>query len=53
MCDTDVTQLDSGNYTCEIRGPYSTILGQSTHYLFIRGQCNSTTNGVLSRPIPL
>ena len=33
----DVTQLDSGNYTCEIRGPYSAVLGQTTHYLFVRG----------------
>ena len=35
---SDVTQVDSGNYTCEIRGPYSSILGQSTHYLFVRGE---------------
>jgi len=36
-CLTDVTQFDSGNYTCEIRGPYSSILGQSNHHLFVRG----------------
>jgi len=33
----DVIQEDSGNYTCEIRGPHSAILAQVTHYLFVRG----------------
>jgi len=33
----DVSQQDSGNYTCEVRGPQSTLLGHVTHYLFVRG----------------
>ena len=33
----DVSQEDSGNYTCEVRGPQSTLLGHVTHYLFVRG----------------
>jgi hypothetical protein len=39
----DVSQVDSGNYTCEIRGPYSSILGQSTHYLYVRAPVQSVT----------
>jgi len=37
----DVSQEDSGNYTCEVRGPQSTLLGHVTHYLFVRGIINS------------
>jgi len=37
LCDADVSQQDSGNYTCEVRGPQSTLLGHVTHYLFVRG----------------
>jgi len=33
----DVTQGDSGNYTCEVDGPQNTILGQTTHYVYVRG----------------
>ena len=36
-CCVDVSQEDSGNYTCEVRGPQSTLLGHVTHYLFVRG----------------
>jgi len=34
---TDVSLEDSGNYTCEINGPLNSLLGQVTHYLFVRG----------------
>ena len=34
----DISLEDSGNYTCEVRGPQSTILGQVTHQLFVRGK---------------
>jgi len=37
LCCKDVSQEDSGNYTCEVRGPQSTLLGHVTHYLFVRG----------------
>ena len=37
VVDADVSQRDSGNYTCEVRGPQSTLLGHVTHYLFVRG----------------
>ena len=41
----DVSQEDSGNYTCEVRGPQSTLLGHVTHYLFVRGiVCGMLTN---------
>lgn len=33
----DVAKEDSGNYTCEIRGPQSVLLGQVTHQIFVRG----------------
>jgi len=32
-----VSEEDSGNYTCELRGPQSQVLRQLTHYLFVRG----------------
>jgi len=34
----DLSLEDSGNYTCEVRGPKANILGSVTHYLFIRGK---------------
>ena len=33
---SDTTLEDSGNYTCEIRGPGSAVLAKVTHYLFIK-----------------
>lgn len=33
-----VTQEDSGNYTCEVRGPHSVIHGQVTHFVLVRGK---------------
>jgi len=30
---------DSGNYTCEIRGPLSVTLSSVTHQLYVRGTC--------------
>jgi len=32
-----VVDEDTGNYTCELRGPQSQVLRQITHYLFVRG----------------
>ena len=32
-----VVDEDTGNYTCELRGPESQVLRQVTHYLFVRG----------------
>ena len=38
MCVTsDVVQQDSGNYTCEVRGPQSVVLGHVTHFILVRG----------------
>jgi len=37
MWCTDVTQGDSGNYTCQVEGPQNTILGQTTHFVYVRG----------------
>jgi len=34
----DVSQEDSGNYSCEVRGPQSALLGHVTHYVFVRGE---------------
>ena len=34
---TDVRQEDSGNYTCEVRGPQSVVLGHVTHFILVRG----------------
>ena len=33
----DVTHGDSGNYTCDVEGPQNKILGQTTHYVYVRG----------------
>jgi len=33
----DVIRGDSGNYTCQVEGPQNTILGQTTHYVYVRG----------------
>jgi len=33
----DLSLEDSGNYTCEVRGPKSSIMASVTHYIFIRG----------------
>ena len=37
LCFIDVTRQDSGNYTCEIRGPRWTLLGLVTHQVFVKG----------------
>ena len=34
----DVVVEDSGNYTCEIRGPMSMALAHVTHQLYVRGR---------------
>ena len=36
--NTDLSLEDSGNYTCEVRGPKSSIMAAVTHYIFIRGR---------------
>ena len=35
---SDLIPEDSGNYTCEIRGPRSAILGKVTHNVYVRGK---------------
>jgi len=35
--NADLSLEDSGNYTCEVRGPKSSIMAAVTHYIFIRG----------------
>jgi len=35
---TGVVQQDSGNYTCEVRGPQSIVLGHVTHFILVRGR---------------
>ena len=34
---SEVTQADSGNYTCEVRAPQSKVIGRITHYVYVRG----------------
>ena len=34
----DLALEDSGNYTCEVRGKRSSLLGVVTHYIFVRGK---------------
>jgi len=36
MLCVDVVYEDSGNYTCEVRGPESTVLHNVTHYVYVR-----------------
>lgn len=36
--NADLTIEDSGNYTCEVRGPNSAVLASVVHRLFVRGQ---------------
>ncbi|KAK2160954.1 hypothetical protein LSH36_124g07015 [Paralvinella palmiformis] len=38
---TDVVPEDSGNYSCEVRGPASVILSTVTHYVFVRAPVES------------
>jgi len=33
-----MTREDSGNYSCEVRGPNSVLLANVTHQVFVRGQ---------------
>ena len=35
---SDMTREDSGNYSCEVRGPHSVLLANVTHQVFVRGQ---------------
>jgi len=37
VVSVDLSLEDSGNYTCEVRGPRANTLGDVTHYIFIRG----------------
>ena len=34
----DISQEDSSNYTCEVRGPHSVVLGQVTYVVSVRGK---------------
>jgi len=45
----DVTQGDSGNYTCEVDGPQNTILGQTTHFVYVRGE-SCTRHVIMYQP---
>jgi len=39
LCSTtDVAHEDSGNYTCEVRGPHSIVLRRVTHSLYVRSK---------------
>ncbi|ELU08171.1 hypothetical protein CAPTEDRAFT_208892 [Capitella teleta] len=33
---SDISLQDSGNYSCVIRGPGNDVIGQVTHYIFVR-----------------
>jgi len=46
----DVTQGDSGNYTCEVDGPQNTILGQTTHFVYVRGE-SCTRHVIMYQPL--
>jgi len=37
-CLTGMRREDSGNYSCEIRGPHSVLLANVTHQVFVRGR---------------
>ena len=34
----ELTLEDYGNYTCEVRGPETTVLAAMTHYVYVRGK---------------
>jgi len=36
LVDADIVEEDSGNYTCEVRGPQSKVLRNVTHYVYVR-----------------
>lgn len=38
---TDIFNEDSGNYTCEVRGPQSVVLGVVTHFLYVKAGVES------------
>jgi hypothetical protein len=42
---TEIAAEDSGNYTCEVNGPLNTLLGVSTHCLYVRGTVVLSTSG--------
>jgi hypothetical protein len=53
---TDVTLEDSGNYTCEVRGPHSVVLRRVTHSLYVRSKhfyssvlCDDYANDTMKR----
>jgi len=35
----DIVAEDSGNYSCEVRGPQSNVLHNIMHYVYVRSQC--------------
>lgn len=37
---------DSGNYTCEVRGPQSMVILHTTHQLFVRGKLSMTLDKI-------
>jgi len=45
-----VTNVDNGNYTCEIRTPEGNILGGVTHSIFVRGKCNRKLSTLILAP---
>lgn len=34
---SNISTVDSGNYTCEVNGPHNVLLGIVTHTIFVRG----------------
>ena len=37
LCYVGMTREDSGNYSCEVRGPQSVLLANVTHRVFVIG----------------
>jgi len=37
LCYAGMTREDSGNYSCEVRGPQSVLLANVTHRVFVIG----------------
>ena len=38
----DIVPEDSGNYTCEVRGPSSVVITTVTHYVYVKGKIHYT-----------
>ena len=45
----DLSAVDSGNYTCEVRGPQSVVLGRVTHYVYVQSKPVAVLSRLSSR----